>query len=92
MPLINCDIALQLTCSKKSIIAADTVVPQVPKFKITGAKLYVPVVTLSTQENKKLLKRLESGFKRTISWNKYHSKKAQQLKISSSKQIFKSFN
>ena len=49
--LINCEIALQLTCSKKSILAADYVANQVPKFKITGTKFYVPVVTLSTQEN-----------------------------------------
>ena len=34
---------------------------------------YVPVVTLSTQDNAKLLQQLKSGFKRTISWNKYQS-------------------
>ena len=37
-------------------------------------KFYVPVVTLSTQYNVKLLQKLKSGFKRTINWNKYHSK------------------
>ena len=37
-------------------------------------KLYVPVVTLSTQENTKLLQQLKSGFKRVINWNKYLSK------------------
>ena len=37
-------------------------------------KLYVPVVTLSTQDNTKLLQELNSGFKRTINWNKYESK------------------
>ena len=36
-------------------------------------KLYVPVVTLSTQDNTKLLQELNSGFKRTINWNKYES-------------------
>ena len=36
------------------------------KFAITDTKLYVPVVTLSTQNNIKLLKQLESGFKRVI--------------------------
>ena len=36
-------------------------------------KLYVPVVTLSTQDNAKLLQQLKSGFKRTINWNKYQS-------------------
>ena len=41
------------------------------KFKIIDAKLYVPVVTLSTQDNAKLLQQLKSGFKRTINCNKY---------------------
>ena len=41
---------------------------------MTDTKLYVPVVTLSTEDNVKLLKQLESGFNRTINWNKYHSK------------------
>ena len=65
MPLMNCEITLQLTCSKKSILATGTVSNHIPKFEITSTKLYVPVVTLSTQENIKLLKQLESGFKRT---------------------------
>ena len=43
------------------------------KFAITETKLYVPVVTLSTQDNAKLLQQLKSGFKRTINWNKYQS-------------------
>ena len=47
---------------------------QVPTFTITETNLYVPVVTLSTQDNAKLLPQLKSGFKRTISWNKYLSK------------------
>ena len=43
-------------------------------FPITDTKLYVPVVTLSTQENTKFLQQLKSGFKRVINWNKYLSK------------------
>ena len=43
------------------------------KFTITETKLYVPVVTLSAQDNAKLLQQLKSGFKRTIKWNKYES-------------------
>ena len=43
---------------------------QNPTFTITETNLYVPVVTLSTQDNSKLLPQLKSGFKRTISWNK----------------------
>ena len=47
---------------------------QVPTFRIIETNFYVPVVTLSTQDNAKLLPQLKSGFKRTISWNKYLSK------------------
>ena len=43
-------------------------------FSITYTKLYVSVVTLSTQDNAKLLGQLKSGFKITIIWNKYQSK------------------
>ena len=47
-------------------------------FSITDTKPYVPVVPSSTEDNVKLLKRLESGFKRTINWNKYQLKLTQQ--------------
>ena len=53
------------------IIVAGTANNQNSSFQINDTKLYVPVVTLSTQENIKLLKQLESGFKRTFNWNKY---------------------
>ena len=43
------------------------------KFEITDTKLYVPAVTLSTQDNPKSLQELKSGFKRVINWNKYLS-------------------
>ena len=46
---------------------------QEPTFTITDAKLYVPVVTSSTQDNAKLLQQLKSGSKRTINWNRYQS-------------------
>ena len=46
---------------------------------ITDTNFYVPVVTLSTQDNVKLLKQLESGFKGTVNWNKYQSKVTQQI-------------
>ena len=46
----------------------------VGRFAITDTKHYVPVVTLSTQKNTKLLQQLRSGFKRVIDWNKYSSK------------------
>ena len=41
---------------------------------MTGTNRYVPVVTLSTQDNARLLSQLKSSFKRTISWNKYLAK------------------
>ena len=40
-------------------------------FKITDAKLYVPIVTLSVEDNAKLTKLLNEGFKRPIYWNEY---------------------
>ena len=43
------------------------------EFQITGAKLYVEIVTLSKENDKKHLKQLISGFKRTVKWNKYRS-------------------
>ena len=70
MPQINCEVNLILTWSKGCVVTSST---GEGKFKITGTKLYVPVVTLSTQDNAKLLQQLKSGFRRTINWNKYQS-------------------
>ena len=47
---------------------------QAATFSITNAKPYVPVVTLSTQDNAKRLEQLKSDFKRTINWNEYQAK------------------
>ena len=60
-----------LTWSSTCVIANTT---GAGSFAITDTKLYVPVVTLSTQDNAKLLEQLKSGFKRVINWNKYLSK------------------
>ena len=49
------------------------VAPTGLEFQITDAKLYVPVVTLSKENNIKLLEKLKSGFKKTVRWNKYRS-------------------
>ena len=43
------------------------------EFQIKDAKLYVPFVTLSKENDTKLLEKLKSGFKKTIKWNKYKS-------------------
>ena len=74
MPLINCEVNLILTWSSTCFLIATGVQNQAATFAITDTKLYVPVVTLSTQENTKFLQQLKSGFKRVINWNKYLSK------------------
>ena len=74
IPLINCEINLILTWSASCVIVSTNNANQNATFAITNTRLYVPVVTLSTQENAKLLQQLKSGFKRVINWNKYLSK------------------
>ena len=71
MLLINCEINLNLTWSADSFIYSTTATT---KFAITDTKPYVPIVTLLTPDNAKVLQQLKSGFKRTINWNKYQSK------------------
>ena len=55
MPLVNCEIELILDCSANCVITYRDVANQVPTFTITDKSLYVPVVTLSAQDNAKLL-------------------------------------
>ena len=55
-----------MTWSDKCVLSNNT---KATAFAVTDTKLYVPVVTLSTQDNAKLLQQLKSGFKRTINWN-----------------------
>ena len=74
VPLINCEVNLILTWSANCVLIYTNVANQNPTFEITETKLYVSVVTLSTQDSTKLLKQLKPGFKRTISWNKYQWK------------------
>ena len=69
MPLINCEVSLILTWWSTCVITSSSTGEG--RFTITDTKVYVPVVTLSTQHNVKLLQQLKSGFKRTINWNKY---------------------
>ena len=71
IPLINCEVSLTLTWSPNYVITNST---SKGKFKITDTSLCIPVVTLSTQDNAKLLEQLKSGFKRVINWNKYLSR------------------
>ena len=87
IPLINCEVELILTWSKNCVFGDMTenvvanpaiVAPTELTFEITHqivcfkhTKLYVSVVTLSKENDTKLLQQLKSGFKRTIKWNKY---------------------
>ena len=69
--LINWVVNLILAGSSTCVITNST---GAATFEITDTKLYVPVATLSTQENTKFLQQQKSGFKRVINWNKYLSK------------------
>ena len=71
MSFINCEVNLFLTWSSTCVISNST---GAGTFEITDTKLYVPVMTLSTQDNSKLLQQLDSGFERTVNWKKYLSK------------------
>ena len=81
MPLINCEIHLELNWNKNCLMyGADTyaggenVNNRETTFKITNTKLYVPILTLSTKDNVNLIKQLNEGFKRLVYWNEYKSK------------------
>ena len=71
MPLTYCKIHLELNWSKNCVMStiADT------KFKIKNTKLYVPIVTLSSNDNVKVVNLLEQGFKRPAYWNEYQKNK-----------------
>ena len=88
IPLIICQVELILTwfencvltdkSTREAYYGADPNVyeidnPENATFKITDVKLFVPVVTLSKEDDIKLLEQLKTGFKRTIKWNKYRS-------------------
>ena len=68
MPLINCKVELSLKWDKNCILSSED---GNSVFAITDTKLYVPIVTLSAEDNVKLSKLLGEGFKRSIYWNKY---------------------
>ena len=71
MHLINCEINIILTWSENCVIVYTDVTNQGATFATIKATLYVPVATLSAENNAKLLQQLKPGFKRTINWNKY---------------------
>ena len=86
IPLISCEVSLELKWNKNCVItslenriinAGPPVirgnVPTSATLSITDCKLYIPVVTLSKDDEIKLLTNLKSGFTREIRWNKYRS-------------------
>ena len=70
MPLINCKVELSLKWTENGVLTVANNANKVI-FKITDAKLYVPIVTLSIEDNSKLTKLSNEGFKRPIYWNEY---------------------
>ena len=81
MPLISCEVSLEVKWKKNCVMTSlqqvqnvdggNTAEPTGETFSITNCKLYVPIVTLSKDDEIKLLTNLKSGFKREIEWNKY---------------------
>ena len=87
IPLINCEITfiwykecVLVDRAHRGPPVAAISSPTDAKFEITDCKLYVPIVTLSTENDNKLLEQLKSGFRRTIKWNKYMSQISNQNK------------
>ena len=89
IPLINCKITLILSWYRECVLvgrafrgppAAAINSLTSAKFEITDCKLFVPVVTLSAENDNKLLEQLKSGFRITIKWNKYLSQMYNQNK------------
>ena len=78
MSLINCKVELSLKWIENCVLTtgttsanADATGADSATFEVTDAKLFVPIVTLSIEDNAKLSKLLGEGFKRSIYWNKY---------------------
>ena len=86
MPLINCKIKLNLTWKKECVLstADDDAV-----FIINDTKLYVPVVTLSKEDNKYFVEQQNQGFRRSIYWNEYKTK---ELTEDADANVFKYIN
>ena len=71
MPLINCKIKLNLTWKKECVLSTDA---GAAVFVISDTKLYIPVVTLSKEDNKDFIGQQNKGFQRSIYWNEYKTK------------------
>ena len=83
MSLISCEVSLELKWEKNCVITSqqigvnldggNTAAPTGATLTINDCKLYIPVVTLSKNDEIKLITNLKSGFTREIIWNKYRS-------------------
>ena len=71
MPLINCKIKLNLTWKKECVLSTDA---GNAVFIINDTKMYVPVITLSKEDNKDFIEQQNKGFQRSIYWNEYKTK------------------
>ena len=78
MSLINCEINLHINWSENCIILATNVAAQVITFSTTDTIFYVLVLTLSTQDNAKLLEQLKSSFKKQLTGTNINQKYQQK--------------
>ena len=83
MPSINYNVELSLKWYERCLLTAATTAT----FRITDAKLYVPIVTLSIEDNSKLTKLLNEGFKRPIYWNEYKVTPNKTVEIADPKDV-----
>ena len=86
MPLINCKIKLNLTRKKECVLSTDN---GNAVFIINDTKLYVPVVTLSKEDNKYFIEQQNKGFQRSIYWNEYKTK---EINENADANVFKYIN
>ena len=86
MPLVNCKIKLNLTWKKECVLSTDA---GDAVFIINDTKMYVPVVTLSKEDNKDFIEQQNKGFQRSIYWNEYKTK---EINENADANVFKYIN
>ena len=86
IPLINCKIKLNLTWKKECVLSTDA---GNAVFIINNTKMYVPVVTLSKEDNKDFIEQQNKGFQRSIYWNEYKTK---EINENADANVFKYIN
>ena len=86
MPLINCKIKLNLTWKKECVLSTDD---GNAVFISNDTKLYVPVVTLSKEDNKDFIEQKNKGFQRSVYWNEYKTK---EINENADANVFKYIN